>query len=190
MRSIMYTVMGSILGVLWIVFAIILPMLPTILLLIFGVIDAVLAYFLLFIPITHFLGLFFMALGAFTIATHHHSDPYTFKFVAYGAIVGFLLIAGLTWVPGYSNNITGHTNFLEFIQPDPCVDSLGLATSAPRAAGRYPDPNLWGQPTRCENYLLWVVFCVYLLLLIQPFVILLAWRAATKVGAVVVTKPQ
>lgn len=172
MISIMYTVMGSILGILWLVFAFIAPMLPAFLLLVFGIIDAVFAYFLIFIPVTHFLGLFFMALGAITVSTHHFKDSGTLKFVAFGAVVGFLLISGLTFVPGYTNDISGHASFLDFFDPNACVTSLSL--------NRFPDKYLYGFPTRCENYLLFVVFCVYLLLLIQPFVVILAWKAASK----------
>jgi len=74
MKKIMYPIMGVIFGVLWIILAFIGASLPhDILLIVVGLIDAIFGIFLIFLPVTTFLGLFYVAVGAFTIAVCRHS---------------------------------------------------------------------------------------------------------------------
>jgi len=100
MRSIMYPVMGVIFGLIWIILAFIVARLPLdLLLLICGIMDAIFGLFLIFIPITTFLGLFYMAIGAFTIAITRHrwGGDTGIDFLLALTIIIFLLTGGLTF---------------------------------------------------------------------------------------------
>jgi hypothetical protein len=156
MKSIMYPVMGVIFGIIWVILAFIGAKLPLdLLLLIIGFIDAIFGIFLIFIPITTFLGLFYIAIGAFTIAITRHSwgGDTGIDFLLSLTIIIFLLTGGLTFVAfdwGVGNNF---------------IDRMAAYTPFCD-----PDMNIYqnGRSTRCENYAYFVTFCVYLLFLIQP----------------------
>jgi len=173
MRSIMYTILGMIFGVVWLISAILMPTFPSgWLQLIYGIIVAFFGLFLVLIPQTTYLGLYFVALGAFFVYISHHDGKYHDNTAgAFGCAVGFLIISGLTFVS------FGTGDWVTLTTPSQCFTDLGYDI----------DPygeNLYGYPTRCENYLLYVLFCIYMLLLLMPFGIMLAWYA-TRAAAVV-----
>jgi len=156
MKSIMYPVMGVIFGLVWVILAFIGAALPLdLILMIIGLIDAIFGLFLIFIPITTFLGLFYMAVGAFTIAITRHAwgGDTGIDFLLALTIIIFLLTGGLTFIAydwGLGNNyIDRMAAYTPFCDPDMDI---------------YQD----GRSTRCQNYAYFVTFCVFLLFLIQP----------------------
>lgn len=159
MRKIMYPIMGVIFGVIWVILAFIGARLPlNIILLAIGFMDAVFGIFLIFIPITTFLGLFYIAIGAFTIAITRHrwGGDTGIDFLLSLMIIVFLLTGGLTFVAydwGQGSNYVDQrmSSYIYACDPDMNI---------------YPN-NGW-RSTRCGNYLYFVTFCVYLLFLIQP----------------------
>jgi hypothetical protein len=164
MKKIMYPVMGVIFGVIWIILAFLGAKLPlTALLIVIGLLDAIFGLFLIFLPVTTFLGLFYMAVGAFTIAVSRHAwgGNRGIDFLLALTIIVFLLTGGLTFV---------------------AFDFGGGRDYVHRVAGYYPlcdnDMNIvsddGGRSTRCGNYAFFVAFCVFLLFLIQPIAMIAA----------------
>jgi hypothetical protein len=156
MKSIMYPVMGVIFGVTWIILAFLGTKLPLdLLLFIVGFIDALFGIFLIFIPITTFLGLFYMAVGAFTIAITRHAwgGDTGIDFLLALTIIIFLLTGGLTFIAfdwgsghNYIDRMAAYTPF--------CDRDMNIYEN--------------GRSTRCQNYAYFVTFCVFLLFLVQP----------------------
>jgi fumarate reductase subunit D len=156
MKSIMYPVMGVIFGIVWVILAFIGSALPLdLLLFIVGFIDAVFGLFLIFIPLTTFLGLFYMAVGAFTIAITRHAwgGDTGIDFLLALTIIIFLLTGGLTFVAfdsglgaNYIDRMAAYTPF--------CDQDMDIYQNT--------------RSTRCQNYAFFVTFCVFLLFLIQP----------------------
>jgi hypothetical protein len=165
MKSIMYPVMGVIFGLLWLILAFIGAALPLdILLLIVGLIDAIFGIFLIFIPLTTFLGLFYMAVGAFTIAITRHAwgGDTGIDFLLALTIIIFLLTGGLTFVAfdsgrgdNYVNRMAGYAG--NMATPFWCDNDMNID---------HDDDD--GRSTRCHNYAYFVTFCVFLLFLVQP----------------------
>jgi len=161
MKSIMYPVMGVIFGLIWIVLAFIGASLPLdIILLIIGLIDAIFGIFLIFIPITTFLGLFYMAVGAFTIAITRHAwgGDTGIDFLLALTIIIFLLTGGLTFVAFDWGRGYNFVDRLAAYTPFTCDNDMNL---------RRPG-DLGYRSTRCHNYAYFVTFSVFLLFLIQP----------------------
>jgi hypothetical protein len=165
----MYPVMGVIFGLLWVILAFIGASLPLdLLLLIIGLIDAIFGIFLIFIPITTFLGLFYMAVGAFTIAIARHAwgGDTGIDFLLGLAIVVFLLTGGLTFVShdwgrgdNYVNRMAGYAGYRGV--PYFCDNDMNIDIRD-------------GRSTRCHTYSYFVTFCVYLLFLVQPIAMIAA----------------
>jgi hypothetical protein len=165
LKKIMYPVMGVVFGVIWVILAFLGLRLPLdLLLLLVGLIDAIFGIFLIFIPITTFLGLFYIAVGAFTIAICRHTwggDTGIDFLLALTTIV-FLLTGGLTFVAydwGYGKDyvVTRISGYIPLCDRDMNIDN--------------DDSNL---STRCGNYALFVTFSVYLLFLVQPIAMIAA----------------
>jgi len=177
MRSIMYPILGMVFGVLWLLAAIFLPTFPSgWLLLIMGFLDAFFALFLIFVPQTTYLGLYFVALGAFLIYISHHDGYHHDHWAAaLFAVIGFLEISGLTFIP--FNNVP----WFDRVTPQRCWADLGYDINPPYG--------YYGYPTRCENYLLHVLFCIYMLFLLQPFTFMLTWYATRASVVVAPTTP-
>jgi hypothetical protein len=160
LKKIMYPVMGVIFGVLWVLLAFIGAALPvSIILIVVGLVDAILGIFLILLPLTTFLGLFYMAVGAFTIAVSRHSwgGDTGIDFLLALTVIVFLLTGGLTFVAfdfgfgdDYVNRIRGYVPF--------CARDMNLSDGG----------------DRCGNYAYFVTFCVYLLFLIQPIAMIAA----------------
>jgi hypothetical protein len=162
MKSIMYPVMGVIFGLIWIALAFIGARLPLdLLLLIIGILDAVFGIFLIFIPITTFLGLFYMAVGAFTIAITRHAwgGDTGIDFLLSLTIIIFLLTGGLTFVSFDWGRGFNFVDRLSAYTPFTCDNDMNIRQN----------PNDYGyRSTRCHNYAYFVTFSVFLLFLIQP----------------------
>jgi len=157
MRSIMYPVMGCIFGLTWIILAFVGAALPLdILLFIVGFIDAIFGLFLIFIPITTFLGLFYMAVGAFTIAITRHSwgGDTGVDFLLSLTIIIFLLTGGLTFISYDWGQGRNYVDRMALYSPF-CDGDMNIAENGTRS-------------TRCQNYAFFVTFCVFLLFLVQP----------------------
>jgi len=167
MRKIMYPVMGMIFGVLWIILAFIGVRLPLdIILIVVGLIDAIFGLFLIFLPVTTFLGLFYMAVGAFTIAVCRHSwgGDRGIDFLLALTIIIFLLTGGLTFIAydgglgrDYVSRVAGYTYLFN------CDNDMNI----------YRDPGQ-GRSTRCENWAYFIAFSVFLLFLVQPIALIAA----------------
>jgi len=162
MKKIMFPVMGCVFGVLWILLAFFGKNISAdIMLIVTGIIDAIFGIFLIFIPVTTFLGLFYIAVGALSIAVARHywgGNTGVDIFLALSTII-FLLTGGLTFVAFDSGN--GLDFFSRIVLYVPFCDG---------------DMNIYegGRSTRCGNYAYFVAFCVYLLFLIQPIAMLFA----------------
>jgi len=165
MKKIMYPIMGMIFGFLWIILAFIGASLPlNIILIAVGLIDAIFGIFLIFVPLTTFLGLFYIAVGAFTIAISRHSwgGDRGIDFLLAMTVIVFLLTGGLTFIAfdfgrgqDYVNRMAG---YMPLCDSDMNID---------RDDGE-------GYSARCGNYALFVTFCVFLLFLVQPIAMIAA----------------
>jgi hypothetical protein len=162
MKMIMFPIMGCIFGVLWVILAFIGKRISAdLVLIVVGIIDAIFGIFLIFVPVTTFLGLFYIAIGALSIAVARHfwgGHTGVDFYLALTTII-FLLTGGLTFVAfdfgrgaDYFNRIAAYVPF--------CDSDMNIYNG--------------GRSTRCGNYAYFVAFCVYLLFLIQPIGLLFA----------------
>jgi len=163
MKKIMFPVMGIVFGVIWIILAFIGARLPhDIILIIIGLIDGLFGIFLIFLPVTTFLGLFYIAVGALTITVARHSwgGDRGIDFLLALTLIIFLLTGGLTFV-AYDSGV-GRDYFSRIALYIPgCDADMNIA----RAPGdNYSD--------RCGNYALFIAFSVFLLFLVQPIALL------------------
>jgi len=167
MKKIMYPVMGMVFGILWIILAFIGARLPLdVILIVVGLIDAIFGIFLIFLPVTTFLGLFYVAVGAFTIAVCRHSwgGDRGIDFLLALTIIIFLLTGGLTFIAydaglgfDYITRISSYTYLSN------CDNDMNINL----------DP---GQvrSTRCGNWAFFIAFSVFLLFLVQPIALIAA----------------
>jgi hypothetical protein len=173
MRSIMYPVMGVIFALLWIAMAFLgrgrhIP----IVLLVCGLIDAIFGIFLIFLPVTTYLGLFYALVGALAVAVgrHHHSGKDNgwglgskgLIFVIILTVLVFFITGGLTV---FSYDQSRGTTYFEAVNGyiSSCMADMNLYNNA-----GYVD----GLRTRCENWALFTAFCVFFLFLVQPIAIM------------------
>jgi hypothetical protein len=162
MKMIMFPIMGCIFGVFWVLLAFFGKRISSdIMLLVVGIIDAIFGIFLIFVPVTTFLGLFYIAVGALSVAISRHfwGGHTGLDFYLALTTIIFLLTGGLTFVAfdfgkglDYFNRIAGYVPF--------CDSDMNIYAG--------------GRSTRCGNYAYFVAFCVYLLFLIQPIALLFA----------------
>jgi hypothetical protein len=167
MKSIMYPVMGVIFGLSWILLAFLGRRLPfDLILLIIGLIDAIFGIFLIFIPITTFLGLFYMAVGAFKIAITRHSwgGNTGVDFLLALSIIVFLLTGGLTFVAFDWGRGYNFVDRLAAYAPFDCDNDMNIRQNG----------DLNYRSTRCRNYAYFVTFSVFLLFLVQPIAMIAA----------------
>jgi hypothetical protein len=168
MKKIMYPVMGMIFGVLWIILAFIGARLPlTIILIVVGLIDAIFGIFLIFVPITTFLGLFYIAVGAFTIAVSRHKwgGDHGIDFLLALTLIVFLLTGGLTFIAFDFGRGYNYIDRMASYIPS-CDQDMNISPDSGELANR--------RSTRCGNYAYFVTFSVYLLFLIQPIAMIAA----------------
>jgi len=162
MKSIMFPVMGCIFGVLWVLLAFFGKNISAdVMLIVTGIIDAIFGIFLIFVPVTTFLGLFYIAVGALSIAVARHywgGNTGVDFFLALTTII-FLLTGGLTFVAFDFGQGLNYFDRLVLYVPF-CDGDMNI--------------NDGGRSTRCGNYAYFVAFSVYLLFLIQPIALLFA----------------
>jgi len=174
MRNIMFPVMGCIFGCMWVLVGFFIPKLPHLLVLCgVAMIDIVFGLFLIFLPSTVYLGLYFMLLGSFTILVVRNAQVvHGMILIGCGAFLGFLLIAGLTFI---SFNTTGSGPFIEILlaQVNNCGTQLNIVNF---------DYSYFNLPTRCENWALFVIFSLFLLFLVQPFAIFMVYYGTQRLG--------
>jgi len=164
MRKIMYPIMGIIFGIIWIALAFIGGGPTEVILLVVSIVDAIFGIFLIFLPATAYLGLFYVAVGAFSIAVVKHSigGKAGLYFVIGLTILIFLLTGGLTFI-SYSNNYFDEVANTITATPSACESSMHIIDW---------DDAYWNLDTRCENFALFEGFCVFLLFLVQPIALL------------------
>jgi hypothetical protein len=160
MRKIMYPIMGMVFGVIWIILAFIGGGPTEVILLIVAIVDAIFGILLIFLPVTTYLGLFYVAVGAITIAVVKHSigGKAGLYFIIGLTLLIFLLTGGLTFIAysaPYFDNVAGSITG--------CEGSMNILNL---------EDKYWNLDTRCENYALFVGFCVFLLFLVQPIALL------------------
>jgi len=161
----MYPIMGIIFAVIWIALAFIGGGPATIVLMIVALLDAVFGIFLIFLPVTAFLGLFYVAIGAFTIAISKHNlgGSKALYFLVAMTVLIFLLTGGLTF---FANTTA---NYIDIIASsinsfsNGCEDSMNIDNW---------ENNYWNLDTRCENWALFEAFVVFFLFLLQPIAVL------------------
>jgi hypothetical protein len=162
MRKIMFPVMGVIFGLLWVLLAFIGKRISAnIMLIIIGIIDAIFGVFLIFLPVTTFLGLFYIAIGALSIAIarHYWGGHRGIDFYLALVTIIFLLTGGLTFVAFDWGLGRDYFNRVPTYIPG-CDRDMNIYDSH--------------TSTRCGNYAYFIAFCVYLLFLIQPIALLFA----------------
>jgi len=161
MRKIMYPIMGIVFGVIWIILAFIGGGPTEVILLLVAFIDAIFGLLLIFLPVTAYLGLFYVAVGAFTIAVIKHSigGKVGLYFVIGLTVIIFLLTGGLTFV-AYP-----YGSFFEVVAGSisGCEGSMNIINL---------EDKYWNLDTRCENFALFEGFVVFLLFLVQPIALL------------------
>jgi uncharacterized membrane protein YgcG len=171
MRKIMYPIMGMIFAVIWIALAFIGGGPATIILMIVALLDAVFGIFLIFLPVTAFLGLFYVAIGAFTIAIAKHSlgGSKAIYFLVFMTVLIFLLTGGLTF---FANTFS---NYVDIIASSisSCESSMNIYNW---------ENSYWNLDTRCENWALFEAFVVFFLFLIQPIAVLELFFKKSKSG--------
>jgi len=168
MRNIMFPVLGMIFGLVWVLIAFLGPFFPhTIMVLVISICNAIFGVFLLFNPTTVYVGLYFIGLGAFGIAVvrHHHSH-YPFATLAIFSFLGCLFISGLVILVQSAPMIEQLVGTVLVGNPTQCEQSMDLYNYA---------NNYFGVNLRCENYLLWLVFVLFFILVLQPILILCAY---------------
>jgi len=162
MKKIMFPIMGCIFGVMWVLLAFFGKRISSdIMLIIIGIIDAIFGIFLIFVPVTAFLGLFYIAIGALSIAVarHYWGGHTGINFYLALTTIIFLLTGGLTFVAYDSGYGLDYFQRVSFYVPL-CDGDMNIYNG--------------GRSTRCGNYAYFVAFCVYLLFLIQPIALLFA----------------
>jgi len=173
MRSIMFPLMGCIFGCMLVLVGFFIPKLPHLLVLCgVAMIDIVFGLFLLFLPITVYLGFYFMILGSFTILVVRNAQVvHGMILIGCGAFLGFLMIGGLTFI---SFN-AGYGPFIENVvaQVGTCDKQLDIVNFY------YSYYNL---STRCENWALFIIFSLFLLFLVQPFSIFMVYYGSQQLG--------
>jgi glucose dehydrogenase len=163
MKKIMYPIMGMIFAVLWIVLAFLGGGPVDIVLIVVGLIDAVFGIFLIFLPVTTYLGLYYILVGACSIAVARHGAGgdagITFTLVV--TVLIFFVTGGLTVFSGTGNYINNIQSYVGNCENDMNIENW--------------DWKYYGLDTRCENWALFIVFCVFLLFLVQPLGIIAAF---------------
>jgi len=156
LRKIMYPVIGVVFGLFYIIFAFMNCLHPVIIALII-LLDILFGIFLIFLPTTVYLGLLHIALGMLIILCQNLNFT---LFPILSSFVVFLYTGGLTFLSGM--------NFVDRISNSAilCESRMNLVNL---------DNSYWNLDTRCENYSLFVAFCVFVLFVIQPLYILAAF---------------
>jgi len=113
-----------------------------------------LAFFLIFLPVMTYLGLFFAAVGALTIAVSKHGGEKGITIVIVLTILVFFVSGGLT-IFGYAQ--PAHETINQYIIA--CQGDVNIINW---------DNSYINLDTRCENWALFVAFCVFFLFLMQP----------------------
>jgi len=146
--------MGIVFAILWVGLAFIGGGPVDIILIGVGLIDAVFGIFLIFLPVVTYLGLFYVLVGALTIAVSRHGGEAT-TFVMVLTVIIFFITGGLTVVSYASPSaFEGIANYIANCEADMNIVNW--------------DNKYWGLDTRCENWALFTAFCVYFLFLVQP----------------------
>jgi len=162
MRKIMFPIMGLVFGLSWVALAFFINRIPhhVLTLTVISLIDVIFGIFLIFIPATAFLGLYFIALGAFSILVIRNGQPHQgMILIAVGSLLAFLVISGIVYV------VSGGGNIIDQVQGSvqSCEGNLHLQNV---------DESYWNLNTRCENWVLFTVFSVFLLFLLQPITLM------------------
>jgi len=155
MRKIMYPIMGMVFAIIWVVLAFLGGGPVMIVLLIVGIVDVVFGIFLIFLPVTTYLGLFFAAVGALTVAVSKHGGEKGITFIIILTALVWFVAGGLTVFGGYYGAF--HDVINNYITN--CQGEMNIINW---------DGSYLNLDTRCENWALFVAFCVFFLFLIQP----------------------
>jgi len=158
MRKIMYPIMGLIFAVIWLALAFLGGGPIQIVLLAVGIIDVVFGIFLIFLPVTTYLGLFFAAVGALTVAVGKHGGEKGVTFIIVLTVLVFFVTGGLTV---FGNNLPFHEAIDNYIIA--CEGDMNIINW---------DNSYINLDTRCENWALYVAFCVFFLFLVQPIALI------------------
>jgi len=172
MRSIMFPVLGIPFAIAYLVIAIFLSGLPHgVLLTVSGLITFVLALFLLLLPGSAYFGLYFAALGALCIGATRATSKFAAMSVAVLSVLGFFILTAVVYI--FSGGVLFEslifTTSPAAVGTSYCEQSMNIVN----LQGLYYNLN-----TRCENYLLFTLFCVYVLVLLQPINALFAFGLA------------
>jgi hypothetical protein len=167
----MYPIMGILFGIFWVILAFFTLPIFNVLLIVVAICDIIFGIFLVLLPVTTYLGLFYIAAGAFTVAAVKGTFGLKPTFTVIIASILFLLTGGLTTIQGAYFTLFGFSfsfygrSYIDMIP-------YGSFTCHTDLNVKNWDNSYWNLDTRCENYALFVAFCVFLLFLLQPVHIL------------------
>jgi hypothetical protein len=157
----MFPVLGFLFGIAWLVMAFFYKALPHgAILIINSIVVFVFGLFLLLLGRTAMIGLYFAAMAAISVAVARGGSKKGAGVAAGLGGLGFFILTGI----------------VDFINPGPdmfealgsyvvgCETDLGITLWK----SLHPDRPYHNLDTRCENYLLFLEFCIYVLILLMP----------------------
>jgi len=165
MRSIMFPVLGFLFGIAWLVMAFFFKALPHgAILIINSIVVFVLGLFLLLLGRTAMIGLYFAAMAAVSVAVARGGSKKGAGVAAGLGGLGFFILTGLVYI------IAPGTDMFDTLAAyvGSCEADLGITLWK----SLHPDRPYHNLDTRCENYLLFLEFCIYVLILLMPVQVL------------------
>jgi len=172
MRSIMYPLLGMLVALVWIVAAVFMPSLPLkVVLLVFATLDCIFGIFLVFLPVSAYVGLFFTGIGAFTIAVamHGQGNRVGLYSICILSLLGFFVLGG------FVNIVSGNPLYeTVYSSIGNCENSMNIQNL---------DVSYFNVNTRCENWLLFILFDIFVLFLIQPLIMMAAFFTVSGGGS-------
>jgi len=164
MRSIMYPLLGMLVALVWILSAVFMPSLPLkVVLLVFATLDCIFGMFLVFLPVSAYVGLYFTGIGAFmiAIAMHGQDNRVGLYSICILSLLGFFVLGG------FVNIVSGNPLYeTVYSAVGNCESSMNIQNLA---------VSYFNVNTRCENWLLFILFVIFVLFLIQPPIMMAAF---------------
>jgi len=165
MRSIMFPLLGIIFAVIWLVMALMFGSLPHgTLLMVTSFAVFVFAVFIILLAKSAFFGLYFAGLAAASIAVARAGGSKGGAAIALFSALGFFMLTGTVYVVKTTPLFDDVNGYVGSCEGDMGIDNMK----------QYWKP-YYNLDTRCEDWLLFVEFCIYMLVLLMPMQVLLAF---------------
>jgi len=165
MRSIMYPLLGIIFAVIWLVMALLFSGLPHgTLLMVSSFAVFVFGLFLVLLARSAFFGLYFAGLAACSIAVARSGGSKGPAAVALFSALGFFMLTGTVYFVNTGSLFDDVASYVGNCETNMGIDNMK----------QYWKP-YYNLDTRCEDWLLFVEFCIYMLVLLMPMQVMLAF---------------